>query len=242
MFAPAVVLFDLTNSHICSIFYGMRSIDRTLLRDALAIAVAAFMIGVSYGAISVAQGMPAWLPIAMSILVFAGGSQFLAVGLLGAGNPIAAVVGGLLINIRHLPFGLAVGGFVGQPRLLAAHLLIDENTAFALSQRRDELRRQAYWLVGGCLFVAWNLGTIGGVLLGGAVGDPNAFGLDAAFPAGLLALILPSLRDKTTRISAACGAVLAVAATPLLPAGLPVLVALLGVACGAAATATRVPA
>lgn len=209
-----------------------RTLDRGLVRDASAIAAAAFMIGVSYGAISIAQGMPWWVPIAMSILVFAGGSQFIAVGLLAAGNPVAAVLGGLLINVRHLPFGLAVGGFVGRPRLLASHLLIDENTAFALSQERLDLRRQAYWLVGGFLFVAWNCGTVLGVVLGSAVGDPNVFGLDAAFPAGLLALILPAMRDRSTRIAAICGGVLAVATTPVLPAGLPVLVALLGVFAG----------
>ncbi len=218
-----------------------RTLDRGLVRDASAIAAAAAMIGVSYGAISIAQGMPWWLPIAMSLLVFAGGSQFIAVGLLSAGNPVAAVLGGLLVNVRHLPFGLAVGGFVGRHRLLASHLLIDENTAFALSQERLELRKQTYWLVGSFLFVSWNLGTIVGVALGSAVGDPTVFGLDAAFPAGLLALILPALRDRTTRIAAGCGAVLAVAATPILPAGLPVLVALLGVFAGRVFTRRPAP-
>jgi 4-azaleucine resistance transporter AzlC len=233
-------LFYLTNRarlfDILSMRTLYRTLDRGLVRDASAIAAAAAMIGLSYGAISIAQGMPWWLPIAMSLLVFAGGSQFIAVGLLSAGNPVAAILGGLLVNVRHLPFGLAVGGFTGGPRLLAAHLLIDENTAFALAQERAELRRQAYWLVGGFLFVAWNLGTGVGVILGSAVGDPTVFGLDAAFPAGLLALILPSLRDRTTRIAAVCGAALAVASTPLLPAGLPVLVALLGVFAGRVAT------
>lgn len=225
------------------------NLDPGLVRDALAIGAAAAMIGVSYGAISIAQGLPAWLPIVMSLLVFAGGSQFLAVSLLAAGSPVAAVLGGVLVNIRHLPFGLAVGDavFGGADsdargaarrrrrlltRLVGAHVLIDENTAFALAQERPDKRRQAYWLVGLILFVAWNLGTVAGVLLGGAVGDPNAFGLDAAFPAGLLALILPALRDRTTRVAAGCGAVIAVAATPLLPAGLPVLAALFGVAAG----------
>lgn len=193
------------------------------------------MIGVSYGAISIAQGMPAWLPIAMSLLVFAGGSQFLAVGMLAAGNPVAAVLGGLLVNVRHLPFGLAIGEVLGRrtrTRLIGSHVLIDENTAFALAQDRPDRRRQAYWLVGLILFGTWNLGVAAGVLLGGAVGDPATFGLDAAFPAGLLALILPAMRDRTTRIAAVTGAVIAVASTPLLPAGLPVLAALLGVAAG----------
>ncbi|NUT34090.1 MAG: AzlC family ABC transporter permease [Hamadaea sp.] len=227
-------------------------LDRDLVRDALAIGAAAAMIGVSYGAISIAQGMPRWLPVVMSLLIFAGGSQFLAVGMLAAGNPVAAVLGGLLVNVRHLPFGLAVGHVIGgrtRTKLLGAHVLIDENTAFALAQKAPvgaghertaaDRRRQAYWLVGLILYVTWNLGVVAGVLLGGAVGDPAAFGLDAAFPAGLLALILPAMRDRTTRIAAVTGAVLAVATTPLLPAGLPVLAALLGVAAGRVLTAGR---
>jgi len=217
-------------------------LDRGLLRDALAIGAAAAMIGVSFGAISVAQGMPAWLPTAMSLLIFAGGSQFLAVGMLAAGNPVAAILGGLLVNVRHLPFGLAVGAAAGDrllTRLVGAHLLIDENTAFALAQQRADKRRQAYWMVGLILFVTWNLGVAAGVLLGGAVGDPATYGLDAAFPAGLLALILPALRDRTTRTCAAAGAVIAVATTPLLPAGLPVLAALFGVAAGLIRTSSR---
>ncbi|WP_064741782.1 AzlC family ABC transporter permease [Hamadaea tsunoensis] len=218
------------------------AVDRDLIRDTLALGAASAVVGLSYGAISVAQGMPAWVPIVMSLAVFAGGSQFLAVSLFSAGNPVAAVLGGLLVNVRHLPFGLAIGGAIGDTtaaRLIGSHVLIDENTAFTLAQDRPERRRHAYWLVGGALFVLWNLGTVAGVLLGGVVGDPDRFGLDAAFPAGMLALVLPSLRDRTTRISAVTGAVIAVAATPFLPAGLPVLVALLGVAAGRIAGAGR---
>ncbi|MPZ25305.1 MAG: branched-chain amino acid ABC transporter permease, partial [Micromonosporaceae bacterium] len=85
-----------------------RSADRDLLRDAGAIAVAVVVIGVSFGAIAVASGLPGWLVVAMSLLVFAGGAQFLSVGLLAAGGPLAAVLGGLLLNARHVPFGLAL--------------------------------------------------------------------------------------------------------------------------------------
>lgn len=209
----------------------MITIDRRLLRDAAAIGAAAGVIGLSYGAIAVANGLEPWAPIVMSLLVFAGGSQFLAVGLLGVGNPVAAVVGGLLINTRHLPFGLAVGTYIGDSlpsRFLGAHLLIDESTAFTMAERDPARKRRAFWTVGGVLFVMWNLGTVAGVLIGNAVGDPETFGLDAAFPAGLLALLLPSLRDSAARAAALVGAVIAVLTTPLLPAGLPVLLSLVG--------------
>jgi predicted branched-subunit amino acid permease len=97
-----------------------------------------------------------------------------------------------------------------------------------MAQSDPASRRRAYWLTGATLFVSWNAGGVLGVLLGEAVGDTDALGLDAAFPAGLIALLLPSLRDRETRNVALAGALVAVAATPLLPAGLPVLLALSG--------------
>jgi 4-azaleucine resistance transporter AzlC len=208
-----------------------RTSDAALVRDAGAISIAAMAIGLSFGAIAVGAGLPGWLAILMSLVVFAGGSQFMAVGLLAAGNPTAAVFAGLLLNARHLPFGLVLGDTLAgswRDRLIGSHLLIDESTAFALAQPEGDTRRRAYWLTGIALFVAWNIGTVLGVLLGAVAGDPATLGLDAAFPAGLLALLLPSLRDRETRLVALPGAAVAVLATPLLPAGLPVLSALAG--------------
>ncbi|NMO53062.1 AzlC family ABC transporter permease [Actinoplanes sp. TBRC 11911] len=212
----------------------MRTIQRTppgLVRDAVAIAAAMIAIGASFGAIAVAYGMPAWVPFLMSTAVFAGGAQFLAVGLLAAGNPVAAVLAGLLLNARHLPFGLAVAGTVGprwRDRIVGSHLMTDEVVAFTLAEDDPARRRRTYWLIGVTLFTSWNLGTALGVLLGGATGDPDTLGLDAAFPAGLIALIMPSLRDGRTRAVALTGAAVAVLLTPVLPAGLPVMSALLG--------------
>jgi predicted branched-subunit amino acid permease len=65
-----------------------------------------------------------------------------------------------------------------------------------------------------------------GALVGSALHDTNAFGLDAMFPAVILALIVKDLRDARTRRAALAGAAIALAATPFLPAGLPVLLAL----------------
>jgi 4-azaleucine resistance transporter AzlC len=208
-----------------------RTPDRALLRDAVAIAAAMIAVGASFGAIAIAYGMPAWVPFLMSTVVFAGGAQFLAVGLIAAGNPIAAVLAGLLLNARHLPFGLAVSSTIGprwRDRLVGSHLMTDEVVAFTLAESDPVRRSRTYWLIGITLFTSWNTGTALGVWLGGATGDPAALGLDAAFPAGLLALLMPSLRDRDTRLVALVGAAVAVALTPVLPAGLPVLCALLG--------------
>ncbi|WP_431727542.1 AzlC family ABC transporter permease [Verrucosispora sp. TAA-831] len=213
----------------------MRMPERTpgagVLRDVAAIAVAMIAVGASFGAVAVAAGIPGWATVTMSVLVYAGGAQFMAVGLLAAGNPVAAVFAGLLLNARHLPFGLTLGDTIGRRlrhRLLGSHLMTDEATAFTLARPPGADRRRAFWLAGVLLFLAWNVGTVLGVLAGGVAGDPAALGLDAAFPAGLIALLLPSLRDPETRRMALVGAVVAVLTTPLLPAGLPVLLALAG--------------
>src|SRR5689334_9126455 len=168
----------------------------------------------------------------MSLLVFAGGAQFLVVAVVAAGGgAVAAVVAALLLNLRHLPFGLAIGDTVGRStlaRLVGAHLLVDETVAFARARPAGRRARAAYWLCGTLLFTAWNVGTVAGMLAGSAVPDPNAFGIDAAFPAGLLALLLPGLRRPDARRVGLASAVVALLATFVLPPGLPVLAGLVG--------------
>jgi 4-azaleucine resistance transporter AzlC len=223
-----------------SIWRTVRSVDRHLLRDVGAMAMAVAAVGMSFGALAVAAGVGASLTLGMSALVFAGGAQFLVVGVLSAGGSVVtAVAGALLLNARHLPFGLAIGGAIGRgwaARLVGAHILIDETTAFVTAQKDPRRARTAYWTAGVALFAAWNLGTLVGVLAGQIMGDPAAFGVDAAFPAGLLALLMPALRGAPDALRvAAIGGVLALVATPLLPAGLPPLVALLALLTAGAA-------
>ncbi|HEX3712363.1 MAG TPA: AzlC family ABC transporter permease [Trebonia sp.] len=226
----------------------MRSLWRTaspeLLRDVGLVCLADGIVGVSFGAASVAGGLPWWVPVALSLLVFAGGSQIAAVGVvLAGGSPLAAVAAGAVLNTRLLPYGLAVADVVrpdGQAgrgrwartaRLLAGtHLITDESTAFAIRQSSPERRRSAFWTCGAGLFVTWNAAVLLGVGLGSAIRNTSAFGLDATFPAVMLALALPTLTSRPTRIAAGTGALIAVALTPVLPAGLPLLAALGGLA------------
>jgi predicted branched-subunit amino acid permease len=114
-------------------------------------------------------------------------------------------------------------------RLVGAHLVVDETVAFAAKEREVERRKAVVWTAGVALFATWNLAVVAGVVVGSAVGSPGALGLDAAFPAVLVALVLPSLREQDARGAALLGVPLAVIATPALPAGLPPLVALVGV-------------
>lgn len=218
------------------ILVDMRSTKRTIgrreVRDALAFGAAIMVIGASFGALAAAAAVPPELIVGLSVLVFAGGSQFLVVAVVAAGgSPVAAVLAAFLLNARHLPFGLAMADVVGsskRAKLVGAHILIDESVAFAKARGGGPAARPLYWLMGGTAFVSWNIGTLLGMLGGAAVPDPAAFGVDAAFPAGLLALLLPSLRSPDAlRVGTAAG-LLALLATPFLPAGVPVLLGLLG--------------
>jgi len=217
----------------------MSSIYRTLtggtLRDIALACLAVWFIGLSYGAIAVASGFPLWVPAAQSVLVLAGASEFLFVGIVAAGgNPFAAALAGLLVNARHLPYGLALPDVTGtgrgwRRRLLGSHVMNDESVAFALAQEDLPRQRAAYWACGLGVLLCWPAGAILGALIGRVIGNTDAFGLDAMFPAVILALIVPALRDRVTVRAALTGAAIALATAPFLPAGLPVLLALAGV-------------
>ncbi|HET9078966.1 MAG TPA: AzlC family ABC transporter permease [Trebonia sp.] len=203
-----------------------------LLGDIALVCLADGIVGVSFGASAVGGGLPWWVPVALSLLVFAGGSQIAAVGVvLAGGSPAAAVLAGAVLNTRQLPYGLAVADVLDGPwwcRLLGAQVISDESVAFAVRQSSPERRREAFWSCGVLLFVTWNAAVLLGVVLGSAVRDTGAFGLDATFPAVMLALAVPALTARPTRVAAGTGAVIAVALTPVLPAGLPLLAALGG--------------
>jgi 4-azaleucine resistance transporter AzlC len=208
-----------------------QNLDSGLARDIALVCLADGVVGLSYGAISVGGGLQLWVPVVLSVVVFAGASQFLFVGIVAAGgSPIAATIAGLLVNSRHVAFGLAVSDVIGGgwKRIPGSHLMTDENVAFALGQDELKRKRAAYWVCGIGIFVCWNLGVLTGARIGSVITDTDVFGLDAAFPAVLLALVLPSLKDRSIRTAALAGVVVALAATPFLPAGLPVLLALVG--------------
>lgn len=211
-----------------------RAWERKLYRDVLSMAIALSIVGASLGAIAVSKGFPLWMVTLMAATVFAGGAELMAVGLITAGAaPITAVLGGLMLNARHLPFGLAVADVLNvgwKKRLLGSHILLDESVAFALAETEPERRKRAYWTSGAALYLVWAPSVFIGGLVGNEIGDPGTFGLDAALPAALLALIVPSLRDRPTLRAAVIGALIAVVTAPVLAEGLPVMLALIGVA------------
>src|SRR5690606_24426385 len=109
----------------------------------------------------------------------------------------------------------------------AAHVTIDESTAVAIAQQVPRLRRLGFWITGIGVFVGWNLMTLAGALLGDVLGDPKAWGLDAAAAAAFLALLWPRLQQRQAIAVGIAAAVVAAALTPVLMPGLPVLIAAL---------------
>jgi len=209
---------------------------RSVLTASLSIGVAVGAFATSFGVLAVANGLSIAQTMAMSLLVFTGASQFAAVGVVATGGTGAAAVGSaLLLAARNGVYGLAMTRVLRGSlprRLVAAQLVIDESTAMATAQPERSAQERAFWLSGLAVFAFWNLGTLVGALGGGAISDPAALGLDAAFPAGFVVLIGPHLRTKQGRQAAALAAVLALVTTPLLAPGLPVLVAALAAGIG----------
>lgn len=202
---------------------------RRIVRDSLAVSVATGAYGVSFGAIGVTSGLDVLQTCALSLLVFTGASQFAFVGVLGAGGaPLLGAASGLLLGVRNALYGLRLGpllGWRGARRAAAAHLVIDESTAMSVTRDSRAAARVGFLTTGVGVFVLWNLATLVGALAGNALGDPRAYGLDAAVGGAFLALLWPRLADRRNRVVAVLAAVLATALVPVAPAGVPVLAA-----------------
>jgi len=191
------------------------------------LAVAVLGFGISFGLLARSAGMGWLAPIVMSATTFAGSAQFAAVSILGAGGTVAAVAAAVLLNLRYGPIGVSVAPWLDGPawwRFLRAQLVVDESWALAAE---GEGRFDPRILVGAglLLYVSWVAGTAIGALGGQALGDPKTLGLDAAFPALFLALLLLQLRNRRTIVAAILGGAIALAITPVAPAGVPIIAA-----------------
>ena len=202
-------------------------------RDGFVVAFAVGVFGIAFGVFAVATGFSVAQAQVMSLLVFTGGSQFAAVGVISSGGTTAAAFASAgLLAARNGMYGLVLHPIIrGGPlrRLVAAQLVIDESTAMAVAQQNPVESEKAFWYTGVAVFILWNLGTLLGAVGGNAIGDPETYGLDAAFPAGFVALMAPHLRKKPGLIAAVGGGFIAFVSIPLLPAGAPILLASLGV-------------
>lgn len=202
------------------------------LRDAVVIGAATGVFGAAFGVLAATNGLSTPKIVAMSLLVFTGASQFAAIGVIGSGGGEPAALGSaLLLAARNGFYGIALADHLRSRlirRVLGAQLVIDESTALALAQAEPEDRERAFWAGGLSVFCFWNLGTLLGSIGGEAIGDPEALGLDAAFPAGFIALAAPAFGHRRGIIAAVAGAVIAAVSTPFVRPGVPILLAAAG--------------
>ncbi|MEU2199378.1 AzlC family ABC transporter permease [Isoptericola sp. NPDC019482] len=202
---------------------------RSAVRQGASVAVATGLYGISFGALSVVAGVSVPQTMALSLLLFSGGSQFALIGVVAAGgSPVAAIATSTLLGVRNTLYGAVVAPLLevrGWRRLAAAQLTIDESTAVAVGQRERAATRAGFWVTGIGVFVLWNAFTLLGALAGDALGDPRAWGLDAAAGAAFLALVWPRLAARRAQVVAALAVAVTAALIPVVPAGVPVLAA-----------------
>ncbi|MET0828930.1 MAG: AzlC family ABC transporter permease [Microbacterium sp.] len=204
---------------------------RRAWRQGLSVALATSAYGVSFGALAVAAGLDIWQTSVMSLLMFTGGSQFAFVGVIAAGGLAAApaaIASASLLGVRNIAYGMRMSPVIGTGfwrRAAAAQFTIDESTAVSLAQTTRRARTLGFWVTGIAIYIGWNLSTLAGALLGDVLGDPKAYGLDAAAAAAFLALLWPRLRHRQPIAVGIAAAVVATILTPALMPGIPVLVA-----------------
>ena len=212
---------------------GGDPVRSSTLRQAVSISLATGAYGISVGALAVAAGLSVAQACTLSLLMFTGGSQFAFAGVSAAGGSgVAAAATAGLLGVRNGFYGLSLVRLLAPRsawrRVAAAHVTIDESTAVALgrlatSPERLDVARFGFWATGLGVFAFWNLATLAGALLGNALGDPRRYGLDAAAAAAFLALLWPRLRGARPLAVAATSMLLALALVPVVPAGVPVL-------------------
>lgn len=199
-----------------------------VLSVSFSVGFATGLYGISFGALSVSSGLDLWQTCALSVLMFSGGSQFAFIGVLGSGGLAsipAAIASAWLLGVRNGFYAVTMSpilGKLGWRKPVAAQITIDESTAVALSREAPEQAR-AFWLTGGFVFLFWNTMTLLGAWLGEAIGDPRAWGLDAAAAAAFIALVWPRLTQSRLRMTAILSIFFSAFVSPYVPQGIPVL-------------------
>jgi len=198
--------------------------------QAISVASAVSLYGLSFGALSVISGFSVWQTMVLSLFMFSGASQFAFVGVLAGGALAAgwaAVASAGLLGVRNGIYSLRMSPIVGPgrlKRLVAAQLTVDESTAVGSGQPSLFGNKTGFWWTAILLYVGWNAMTLVGALLGDVLGDVRTWGLDAAAAAAFLGLLWPRL-NRGEPIAVGLGAgVLTLVLVPVVPAGVPIVI------------------
>jgi predicted branched-subunit amino acid permease len=211
-------------------------VNRATASQSLSVSFAVGLYGIAFGAAGIAAGFSILQTCLLSLLTFSGASQFAVVGVMGEGGSArSGIATASLLGIRNTLYGLRMAPILkvkGWKKVVAAQITIDESTGVAIGQEELGLdaMKHGFWLTGFGVYVLWNFFTLLGSLGAQAMGNPSAWGLDAAVPAAFLGLVWPRLLGKFERTLALTALVTAILLSPYIAAGLPIiLTALLAV-------------
>jgi predicted branched-subunit amino acid permease len=204
-------------------------VNRTTAAASLSVSFTVGLYGIAFGAAGIAAGFSLLQTCLLSLLTFSGASQFAVVGVLGAGgSALSGITTASLLGIRNALYGLRMSPLLhltGVKKIVGAQVTIDESTGVALGQSElgEGAMRQGFWLTGIGVYLFWNLFTVVGALGAQAMGDPAAWGLDAAVPAAFLGLVWPRLTNSFEKTLAVTAMALSIALTPFVAAGIPII-------------------
>jgi len=208
-------------------------------RGAVPLLLGTAPFGLIYGALAVAAGLSNWAAVAMSLFVFAGSAQFIAVGLVGVGAPVAIIIlTTLVVNLRHLLYSATLLPYLKalsrKWRMLLAFLLTDEAFAVCISRYRqnDDSPFKHWYQLGAALamYTNWQIWCILGLFLGSRIPDAGNWGLDFAMPVTFIGMTIPFVKNMPAVVC-----VITAGAVALLTGALPyklglIVAALAGVA------------
>jgi 4-azaleucine resistance transporter AzlC len=193
------------------------------LREILPVLVAAFPIGVLWGALAVKKGFAVGEATLASALVFAGSLQFVALDLWTDPAPwLLLGVTAFIVNLRHVLMGASMSRHVESfPRAslpFVYFLLVDEAWAFAERRAiREKLTLPYYLGLTAPMLVNWIAATLLGSAVGLAIGDPSIYGLDLAFASLFIAILAGFWKGPRTAVVLGSSALAAVAVKHFVP-------------------------
>lgn len=200
--------------------------------DLAALALAFVAVGVSVSVAVTEIGTPNWLTLVVAVTAYSATGELAFVATVASGGSVAAAtVSGWLVSMR---FGLLTGSLGSRfpasraERALAAFTAVDPSVALALVHHDPHALRRTYWRTTVVLFAGFALGSVVGVVLGNVVGDPRSWGLDAVFPASLLAVIWRFLERRDAAVAAAVAVIVCLVLFSRTPGGVPIIAALVG--------------
>ena len=186
-----------------------------------------FTVGLTVAVLHVSEGTAPGVMIASVFFVNAV-TPTLAYAAVTAsgGSTLAGILSGWLVAARFGLFGATIAPRwwpSKRKRAIAAHAIYDPNIALAMREEDDEDSRRVYTAASLWLVVPWWIGGTVGTFIGASLTDPGAFGLDAVFPAAILAIIWPQLRSRSGLTIGLLAMVIALALVETTPGGVPVL-------------------